>query len=59
MIGLLMARVVRGLSPRRLDFLRKMETAVTVGSNEAKRAFDAMMGMRKIDVAAVEAARRG
>jgi 2-polyprenyl-6-hydroxyphenyl methylase/3-demethylubiquinone-9 3-methyltransferase len=25
----------------------------------AKRVFDAMMGMRKIDVAAIEAARRG
>ena len=25
----------------------------------AKRAFDAMMAMRKIDVAAIEAARRG
>jgi 2-polyprenyl-6-hydroxyphenyl methylase/3-demethylubiquinone-9 3-methyltransferase len=25
----------------------------------AKRAFDAMMGMKKIDVAAIEAARRG
>jgi transposase len=29
MTGLLMARGVRGLSPRRSDFLRKMETAVT------------------------------
>jgi predicted 3-demethylubiquinone-9 3-methyltransferase (glyoxalase superfamily) len=26
---------------------------------EAKRAFDAMMGMKKIDVAAIKAARRG
>ena len=25
----------------------------------AKRAFEAMMGMRKIDIAAIEAARRG
>jgi predicted 3-demethylubiquinone-9 3-methyltransferase (glyoxalase superfamily) len=27
--------------------------------DEAKRAFDAMMGMKKIDVAAITAARRG
>jgi predicted 3-demethylubiquinone-9 3-methyltransferase (glyoxalase superfamily) len=26
---------------------------------EAKRAFDAMMGMRKMDVASIKAARRG
>jgi predicted 3-demethylubiquinone-9 3-methyltransferase (glyoxalase superfamily) len=29
------------------------------GGAEAKRAFDAMMGMKKIDVAAIKAARRG
>jgi hypothetical protein len=29
------------------------------GGDEAKRAFDAMMGMKKIDVAAIKAARRG
>jgi hypothetical protein len=29
------------------------------GGNEAKRAFDAMMDMKKIDVAAIKAARRG
>jgi len=28
------------------------------GGDEAKRAFDAMMGMKKIDVAAIDAARR-
>jgi predicted 3-demethylubiquinone-9 3-methyltransferase (glyoxalase superfamily) len=33
--------------------------ALAVGGAEAKRAFDAMMTMRKIDVAAIEAARRG
>src|SRR6201989_1213593 len=33
--------------------------AMAAGGAEAKRAFDAMMGMRKIDVAAIEAARRG
>jgi len=29
------------------------------GGNEAKRAFSAMMNMKKIDVAAIDAARRG
>jgi hypothetical protein len=29
------------------------------GGDEAKRAFDAMMGMKKIDIAAIKAARRG
>jgi predicted 3-demethylubiquinone-9 3-methyltransferase (glyoxalase superfamily) len=33
--------------------------ALAAGGNEAKRAFDVMMGMKKIDVAAIEAARRG
>ena len=33
--------------------------AMAAGGDEAKRAFEAMMGMRKIDVAAIEAARRG
>jgi predicted 3-demethylubiquinone-9 3-methyltransferase (glyoxalase superfamily) len=30
-----------------------------VGGEEAKRAFDAMMTMQKIDVATIEKARRG
>jgi hypothetical protein len=30
---------------------------MAAGGDEAKRAFDAMMGMKKIDVAAIEAAR--
>ena len=38
---------------------RVLTEALAVGGYEAKRAFDAMMGMRKIDVAAIEAARRG
>jgi predicted 3-demethylubiquinone-9 3-methyltransferase (glyoxalase superfamily) len=33
--------------------------ALAVGGAEAKRAFDAMMSMTKIDVAAIKAARRG
>jgi predicted 3-demethylubiquinone-9 3-methyltransferase (glyoxalase superfamily) len=32
--------------------------AMAAGGDEAKRAFDAMMDMTKIDVAAIEAARR-
>jgi predicted 3-demethylubiquinone-9 3-methyltransferase (glyoxalase superfamily) len=32
---------------------------MAAGGDEAKRAFDAMMGMQKIDVAAIKAARRG
>jgi predicted 3-demethylubiquinone-9 3-methyltransferase (glyoxalase superfamily) len=33
--------------------------AMAIGGGEAKRAFEAMMTMKKIDVAAIEAARRG
>ena len=38
---------------------RILMEALATGGDEAKRAFDAMMDMRKIDVAAIEAARRG
>jgi predicted 3-demethylubiquinone-9 3-methyltransferase (glyoxalase superfamily) len=38
---------------------RVLMEAVTAGGEEAKRAFQAMMTMRKIDVAAIEKARRG
>jgi predicted 3-demethylubiquinone-9 3-methyltransferase (glyoxalase superfamily) len=38
---------------------RVLTDAMAAGGDEAKRAFDAMMTMRKIDVAAIEAARRG
>ena len=38
---------------------RVLTEALAAGGDEAKRAFDAMMDMRKIDVAAIEAARRG
>ena len=38
---------------------RVLMEAMAAGGAEAKRAFDAMMGMKKIDVAAIKAARRG
>ena len=38
---------------------RVLTDALDAGGAEAKRAFDSMMTMKKIDVAAIEAARRG
>jgi predicted 3-demethylubiquinone-9 3-methyltransferase (glyoxalase superfamily) len=38
---------------------RVLTEALAAGGTEAKRAFDAMMDMKKIDVAAIKAARRG
>ncbi len=38
---------------------RTLTEALATGGAEAKRAFDAMMTMKKIDVAAIDAARRG
>jgi predicted 3-demethylubiquinone-9 3-methyltransferase (glyoxalase superfamily) len=38
---------------------RVLTDALAAGGDEAKRAFDAMLGMKKIDVAAIESARRG
>lgn len=38
---------------------RVLTEAITVGGVEAKRAFEAMMDMGKIDVAKIQAARRG
>ena len=38
---------------------RVLTEALAAGGDEAKRAFEAMMQMNKIDVAAIEAARRG
>ena len=37
---------------------RVLMEALAAGGEEARRAFDAMMGMKKIDVAAIQAARR-
>jgi predicted 3-demethylubiquinone-9 3-methyltransferase (glyoxalase superfamily) len=38
---------------------RTLTEAMTAGGGEAKRAFSAMLTMKKIDVAAIDAARRG
>jgi predicted 3-demethylubiquinone-9 3-methyltransferase (glyoxalase superfamily) len=38
---------------------RVLTDALAAGGDEAKRAFEAMMPMQKIDVATIEAARRG
>ncbi|WP_213738637.1 VOC family protein [Bradyrhizobium sp. dw_411] len=38
---------------------RALTEAMAAGGDEAKRVFEAMMTMKKIDVAAIEAARRG
>jgi predicted 3-demethylubiquinone-9 3-methyltransferase (glyoxalase superfamily) len=36
-----------------------LSDALAAGGGEAKRAFEAMMPMKKIDIATIEAARRG
>src|ERR1700730_12076209 len=38
---------------------RVLTEALAAGGDEAKRAFDAMMGMTKIDITVIKAARRG
>jgi predicted 3-demethylubiquinone-9 3-methyltransferase (glyoxalase superfamily) len=38
---------------------RVLTDALATGGDEAKRVFNAMMEMKKIDIAAIEAARRG
>ena len=38
---------------------RTLTQAMAAGGDEAKRAFEAMMSMKKIDVAAIDAARKG
>jgi predicted 3-demethylubiquinone-9 3-methyltransferase (glyoxalase superfamily) len=40
-------------------FSRALTDALAAGGDEAKRAFEAMMPMKKIDIASIEAARRG
>jgi len=40
-------------------FIPQTDMSLAAGGAEAERAFDAMMTMRKIDVAAIDAARRG
>jgi hypothetical protein len=52
-------RLVQGQVGRLLATPRVLIEALAAGGHEAKRAFDAMMGMKKIDVAAINAARRG
>ncbi len=38
---------------------RTLTEAMAIGGDEGKRVFDAMMTMKKIDVATIDAARRG
>ncbi|MEO5800298.1 MAG: VOC family protein, partial [Gemmatimonadales bacterium] len=38
---------------------RVLTDAMSAGGEEAKRVFDAMMTMKKIDVATIEKARKG
>ena len=53
-------RLVQGpLGPLLQITPRALTDALAAGGGEAKRAFEAMMTMKKIDVAAIEAARRG
>ena len=57
------ARVVGGLEETSefapVSTPRVLTQALATGGDVAKRAFEAMMAMRKIDVAAIEAAVRG
>jgi len=53
-------RLVQGPLGRQLaDHPRVLTEAMAQGGETAKRAFEAMMPMRKIDVAKIEAAVRG
>jgi hypothetical protein len=51
--------VQRPLGPLLADHAAVLTDALAAGGDEAKRAFEAMMTMKKIDIAAIEAARRG
>jgi hypothetical protein len=53
-VGVRTAGASPGRSPR-----ARLTDALAAGGGEAKRAFEAMMTMKKIDIAAIEAARRG
>ena len=57
-ISLAFVTVPAGASPGKSRRACSQE-ALAAGGDEAKGAFDAMMGMKKIDVAAIKAARRG
>jgi len=50
--------VVSGARANR-DTPRVLTEAMAAGGAEAKRAFDAMMDMKKVDVAKIKKARRG
>jgi predicted 3-demethylubiquinone-9 3-methyltransferase (glyoxalase superfamily) len=53
-------RVVQGsLTFLLADHPAHADRRPAAGGGEAKRAFEAMMTMKKIDIAAIEAARRG
>jgi hypothetical protein len=53
-------RLVQGpLGPFLADNPRVLIDALAAGGAEAKRAFEAMMPMKKIDIATIEAGRRG
>ena len=47
------------VDPNFLGAGRVLTDALAAGGGEAKRAFEAMMPMKKIDIATIEAARRG
>ena len=53
-------RLVQGpLGPLLADHPRALTDALAAGGGEAKRPFEAMMMMKKIDIATIETARRG